>query len=91
MTGIRFGVRLTPRAARDVVDGVVDGVLRVHVTAPPVDGLANEALLRLLAECLDLPRRDLRLVSGASSRQKIVAVDGVGRESIVARWPSLRV
>lgn len=87
----RFAVRLTPRAARDDVDGVVDGVLRVRVTAPPVDGAANVALLRLLADRLGVPRRDLRIVSGDSARQKVVAADGIPPEAIVARWPGLRV
>lgn len=91
MAETRFAVRLTPRAARDDVDGVVDGVLRARVSAPPVDGAANDALVRLLADRLGIPRRDVRLVSGASSRQKVVAVDGVPPEAIVARWPGLRV
>ncbi len=69
----------------------MDGVLRVRVTAPPVDGAANEALLRLLADRLGVPRRDLRLVSGASARQKVVAAKDVPPETIVARWPDLRV
>lgn len=87
----RFAVRLTPRASRDGVDGVVEGVLRVRVTAPPVDGAANDALLRLLASALRVPRRDVRLVSGETARQKVVAVDDVPAETIVARWPGLRV
>lgn len=91
MAETRFAVRLTPRAARDDVDEVVGGVLRARVTAPPVDGAANEALLRLLSDRLAIPRRDVRLVSGASSRQKVVAVNGVAPEAIVARWPGLRV
>lgn len=91
MAETRFAVRLAPRAARDDVDGVVDGVLRARVSAPPVDGAANDALMRLLADRLGIPRRDVRLVSGASSRHKVVAVDGVPPEAIVARWPGLRV
>ena len=91
MSEVRFRCRLTPRATLDAVDGVMDGVLRCRVSAPPVDGAANAALLRLLASDLDVPRRSIRLVGGESSRQKIVAVDDVSRESIVARWPSLRV
>ena len=73
------------------MDGVVDGVLRVRVTAPPVDGAANDGLLRLLASELGVPRRALRLVSGETARHKVVAVDDVPSEAIVARWPGLRV
>ena len=91
MDEVRFGVRLTPRAGRDDVVGVVDGILRARVTAPPVDGAANEALLRLLAGRLGVARRDVRLVGGESARQKAVAVDGLPAEAIVARWPGLRV
>jgi uncharacterized protein len=84
-------VRLTPRAARDDVDGVQDGVLRVRVSAPPVDGAANEALRRLVAGALGIPGSNVRLVTGESSRNKILAVDGVPSGTIVARWPGLRV
>jgi len=88
---VRFGVRLIPRTATNDIDGVAEGALRVRVSAPPVDGAANETLLRLLADTLGIPRRDVRLVSGASARQKVVAVDGVDADSIVAHWPGLRV
>lgn len=71
--------------------GVVDGILRVRVTAPPVDGAANDALLRLVASELRISRRDVRLVSGETARQKVVVVAGVPAEAIVARWPGLRV
>jgi uncharacterized protein len=87
----RFAVRLTPRAGADRVDGVVDGELRARVTAPAVEGAANNALVRMLAEELGVARRDVRIVAGASSRRKLVVVDGLGREEIVARWPGLRV
>ena len=90
-TDVRFAVRLTPRAAADRVDGVVDGVLRVHVGAPAVEGAANLALLRLLSDELGVARRDVRIVAGASSRQKLVVIDHLDPEAIVARWPGLRV
>jgi uncharacterized protein len=86
----RFGVRLTPRGGADRVDGVLDGVLRVRVAAPPVEGAANEALLRLLAAELGIPRRDVRLIAGAAGRAKVVVVDGVGRDRVALRWPGLR-
>jgi uncharacterized protein (TIGR00251 family) len=90
-TDIRFAVRLTPRAAADRVDGVVDGVLRARVAAPAVEGAANHALVRLVAEALGVSRSDVRIVAGATSRQKLVVVDHLDREVVIARWPDLRV
>lgn len=64
-------VRVTPRSSRDAVDGFDDtGVLRVRVTAPPSDGAANVAVVKLLARALDLPPRDVVLVAGAAARLK---------------------
>ena len=88
---VRFAVRLTPRSAVERVEDVVDGVLKVRVMAPAVEGAANSALVRLLADELGVARRDVRIVAGAATRQKLVVVDGVGSEAVVARWPGLRV
>ena len=73
------------------VEDVVDGVLKVRVMAPAVEGAANASLIRILAEELGVARRDVRIVAGASSRRKLVVVDGLGPEQLVARWPGLRV
>lgn len=71
----RFSVRVTPRSSRDGVEGFDNaGVLKVRVTAPPADGAANEAVARLLASTLKLPARDVLLVSGAASRNKVFDV-----------------
>ncbi len=83
-------MRLTPRGGADRVDGVVEGVLRVRVAAPAVDGAANKALVRLLADELGVARRDVRLVGGATARTKLVAVDGLAVEHLLVRWPGLR-
>jgi uncharacterized protein YggU (UPF0235/DUF167 family) len=91
LSSVRFAVRLTPRSAVERVEGVVDGVLKIRVMAPAVDGAANAALLRVLADDLGVARRDLQIVAGATSRQKLVVVDGVDPDTIVARWPGLRV
>jgi uncharacterized protein (TIGR00251 family) len=90
-SNVRFAVRLTPRSAVERVETVVDGVLKVRVAAPAVEGAANNALIRLLAEELGIARRDVRIVAGASSRQKLVVVDGVDPAAVIARWPGLRV
>ena len=88
---IRFAVRLTPRGGADRIEGVGDGVLRARVSAPAVEGAANEALLRLLARELGVAHGAVRLVSGATTRRKLVVVTGVRAEALLARWPGLRV
>ncbi|MSQ61282.1 MAG: DUF167 domain-containing protein [Dehalococcoidia bacterium] len=81
----RLRVHLTPRAKREGIAGWRDGVLRVRVMAPPVDGRANEALLRLLAEALGLPRGDVTLAAGATSRDKTIEVAGMDDAALRAR------
>jgi len=90
-TVVRFAVRLSPRSAATRIEGVVDGVLKIRVAAPAVDGAANTALVRLLADELGLAGRDVRIVAGAKSRQKLVMVEGIAAEAVIARWPGLRV
>jgi uncharacterized protein YggU (UPF0235/DUF167 family) len=90
-TDVRFAVRLTPRAAADRVDGVVNGVLRARVGAPAVEGAANNALIRLIADELGIAGRDVRIVAGASSRQKLLVIDDADPDAIMARWPGLKI
>jgi len=73
---VRIAVRLTPRGRANRIDGVDGGLLEIAVTAPPADNQANEALLRLLAREWRVPRRDLSIVTGAKSRNKIVHAAG---------------
>ena len=89
---VRFAVRLTPRGGRDAVDGV-DGVgrLLVRVSAPPIDGAANEALVRLLATVLDVPRSTVAIESGATSRVKRMRVDEMAPDVLTDRWSGLAV
>lgn len=92
MPEVRFRVRLTPRAGGDRVGGVgEDGSLLARVAGAPADGAANAALLGLLARELRLPRAAVRLVRGATSRSKWIAVDGPGPAELAARWPGLLV
>jgi len=85
----RFAVRLTPRGGRDAIDGVAeDGVLRVRVAAPPVEGAANVALCRVLARALGVAPGDVRIVGGASGRRKVVEAE-VDPARLAAAWPGL--
>ncbi|HEV8669216.1 MAG TPA: DUF167 domain-containing protein [Candidatus Limnocylindria bacterium] len=71
---VSFAVRVTPRAAANALAGERDGALLVRVTAPPVEGRANDAVVALLAKALDLPQRVVRVEQGAASRTKRVSV-----------------
>ncbi|HEU4585090.1 MAG TPA: DUF167 domain-containing protein [Gemmatimonadaceae bacterium] len=79
---VRFAVRVQPRASRSKVAGVRGGALLLRVAAPPVDGAANEELVRLLAGWLGVARRDVSIVGGAASRSKLVDVRGVSVEAV---------
>jgi len=75
-TGVSVTVRVTPRAGRTVIAGVRDDVLLVKLAAAPVDGAANEALVDLLADLFDVPRRSITIVAGDKSRTKRVEIAG---------------
>lgn len=80
---MRLKLRVTPRSRADEILGVTkDGVLHVRVTAPPHEGEANVAVLRLLRRALGLPASAVRLKGGASSRDKWIELDGMEAEDM---------
>jgi uncharacterized protein (TIGR00251 family) len=87
----RLTVRVTPRAARDAVDGVRDGTLRLRVTAPPVEGAANAAVVRLISAAVGVTPSSVRIVGGDRGRTKVVVIEGVEPATLAARWPGLGV
>lgn len=73
--GAALAVRVTPRASKnEIVEVLGDGTVKVHITAPPVDGKANETLLKFLAEILDIPPSRIEIVAGATGRDKLISV-----------------
>lgn len=80
--GVRFNVRVQPRASKNEISGAHGDALKVRVTAPAVEGAANEALVEFLATSFGLPRRDVTIVSGASSRSKVVELRGVSVDRV---------
>ena len=84
-SGTRLCLRVQPRASRDEIVGIAGEVIRVRLMAPPVDGAANDALLRFLAARLEIPRSALTLVSGHTARTKVVALAGVSPEEVGRR------
>lgn len=88
-TGLRLDLRVMPRSPRTVIEGVRGGRLLIRVTAPPVDDAANEAVVAALAAALDLPRRAIRIVSGATARNKTVEIAGMREPQLRARLSNL--
>jgi uncharacterized protein (TIGR00251 family) len=84
MASAEVTVRLTPRARKNEIAGERDGALLVRVTAPPVDGRANAALCRLIAKRARVGVRSVAIVRGASSREKVVRVEGISPEDLRA-------
>ncbi len=80
--GVRFEVRVQPRASRSELVGEREGALRVRLRAAPVDGAANDALIELLAHVLGVPQRDIRILAGTTSKRKVIEVDGVTENQV---------
>jgi uncharacterized protein (TIGR00251 family) len=81
--GAALALRVTPRASKnEIVEVLSDGTIKVHLTAPPVEGKANEALIKFLSEVLDVPVSHLDIVAGAGGRDKLVAVTDMDAESV---------
>jgi len=76
----RLSLKITPGAPRDEVLGELGDAVRIKLRAPPVDGKANDALVRFLAERLGLHASALRLVAGATGRRKVVQITGLALE-----------
>ena len=83
--GATFSVRVQPRAKRNAVVGEIGEALKIALTAPPVEGKANEACIAFLAELLDLPRSSITIAAGESSRNKLIRVRGVTAAQISDR------
>jgi len=82
MAACEISVRLQPRARATEIVAERDGVLLVRVSAPPVDGRANDALCRLIAKRARVGVRGVSIVRGAAGREKVVRVEGIDREQL---------
>jgi uncharacterized protein (TIGR00251 family) len=79
---VTFAVRVIPRASRNEIAGVQGGALKVRLTAPPVEGAANAALIEFLASRLGVRKRAVSIVGGQASRSKKVRVEGMTRQRV---------
>jgi len=78
-------VQVSPRARKSALAGVREGILFVRLAAPPVDGAANEELVVVLARALSLPKQNVSVLRGKSSRRKLIEVRGLTAEEVGAR------
>jgi uncharacterized protein (TIGR00251 family) len=81
----RITARILPRSSRNDVSLTEEKTVRIHVTAPPVGGAANKALIKLLAGALSVPRRDIEIVAGHAGRTKVIQVSGLSTEEALGR------
>lgn len=82
---VTFTVRVHPRAKKNAVTGELDGVLKISLTAPPIDGRANEACIEFLAKTLKVSRSSVTIASGESSRNKVIRVAGLSAGEVKRR------
>ena len=83
--GISFAVKVHPRGRKNAITGTVGDALKLALTAPPVEGKANQALIEFFAELFAIPRSSVTIASGETSRNKMVRVAGLSRDSVKQR------
>jgi len=80
--GAAFSVKLHPRAKKNAITGELGDALKVSLTAPPINGKANEACIEFFAKLLEVPRSSVTIASGQTSRQKVIRVTGLSAEEV---------
>jgi uncharacterized protein len=83
--GITFAVKVHPRARKNVITGVVGDALKLMLTAPPVEGKANHAVIEFFADLFQIPRSSVTIASGETSRNKVIRVSGISRAAVEQR------
>ena len=83
--GVTLSVKIHPRAKRNAITGRLGDALKVSLTAPPIDGKANDACIEFFARLLQVPRSSVTIASGQSSRGKLIRVSGLSAEEVRRR------
>lgn len=84
-SGATFSVRLHPRARKNAITGTLGDALKISLTAPPLEGRANQACIEFLADLLKLPRSSITIAAGQASRNKLIRISGVSAAEVEAR------
>lgn len=87
--GITFAVKVQPRARKNAITGSIGDALKIALTAPPVEGRANQAIINFLADFFDIPRSSVTIAGGATSRLKIIRIAGPSKQVLEERLRKL--
>ena len=80
--GTTFAVKVHPRARKNAITGTMGDAVKLALTAPPVDGKANQAVIEFFADLFDIPRSSVTIASGETNRLKVVRVSGISAENV---------
>ena len=83
--GLDVRIKAVPRAAKNEIQGLHDGALKIRLTTPPVDGKANQALIKFLSKTLSISKSQIELAQGETSRHKIVKITGLSKETLIRK------
>jgi uncharacterized protein (TIGR00251 family) len=83
--GVTFSIKVQPRARKNAITGTVGDALKLALTAPPVEGRANQAIIEFFAELFEIPRSSVTIASGETSRNKVIRIAGLGRAAVEQR------
>ena len=82
--GVSFAVKVHPRARKNAITGTMGDAIKLALTAPPVEGKANQAVIEFFADLFAIPRSSVTIASGATSRSKVVRIAGVTKTAVAA-------
>jgi len=83
--GVTFSIKVHPRARKNAITGQVGGALKLSLTAPPVEGKANQACVEFFANLLKVPRSSVTIAAGQHSRNKVIRVEGLAAQEVARR------
>lgn len=84
-SGVTFAIKVHPRARKDAITGEVGDALKLSLTAPPIEGRANQACIEFFANLLKLPRSSITIASGQGSRNKVIHIAGLSAAELRQR------
>jgi uncharacterized protein len=85
--GVTFAIRVLPKSSKPGLAGLKEDALRIRITAPPVEGRANEESIRFLATLFNVKRNQVTIKAGHKSKKKLISIVGLKREDILAALP----